>query len=65
MLAIAGRHPVCPDIGAGGVLGFEATSAEDGAGWLASFRGLVAPDIKGIAPVAAIQSTLPDASWQR
>src|SRR5215472_3148320 len=37
------------------ILGFEVTSAEDGAGWLAFHRGLV----------AAIAATLPGASWQR
>jgi putative transposase len=56
------------------ILGFEVTSAEDGAGWLAFFRGLVARGLSGVVLVtsdahaglvAAIQSTLPGASWQR
>jgi transposase-like protein len=56
------------------ILGFEVTSAEDGAGWLAFFRGLVARGLSGVALVtsdahaglvAAIQATLPGASWQR
>jgi putative transposase len=56
------------------ILGFEVTSAEDGAGWLAFFRGLVARGLSGVALVtsdahrglvAAIASTLPGASWQR
>ena len=56
------------------ILGFEVTSAEDGAGWLAFFRGLVARGLSGVVLVtsdahaglvAAIQATLPGASWQR
>jgi putative transposase len=56
------------------ILGFEVTSAEDGAGWLAFFRGLVARGLAGVALVtsdahaglvAAIAATLPAASWQR
>ena len=56
------------------ILGFEVTSAEDGAGWLAFFRGLVARGLSGVALVtsdahaglvAAIAATLPGASWQR
>jgi transposase-like protein len=56
------------------ILGFEVTSAEDGAGWLAFFRGLVARGLAGVALVtsdahpglvAAIAATLPGASWQR
>jgi putative transposase len=56
------------------ILGFEVTSAEDGAGWLAFFRGLVARGLSGVALVtsdahaglvAAIQATLPGTSWQR
>jgi putative transposase len=56
------------------ILGFDVTSAEDGAGWLAFFRGLVARGLAGVALVtsdahrglvAAIAATLPGASWQR
>jgi putative transposase len=56
------------------ILGFEVTSAEDGAGWLAFFRGLVARGLTGVALVtsdahpglvAAIAATVPGASWQR
>jgi putative transposase len=54
--------------------GFDVTSAEDGAGWLAFFRGLVARGLSGVVLVTsdahrglvtAIQATLPGASWQR
>ena len=54
--------------------GFDVTSAEDGAGWLAFFRGLVARGLAGVVLVTsdahaglvgAIQATLPGASWQR
>ena len=57
-----------------GILGLEVTSAEDGAGWLAFFRGLVARGLSGAVLVtsdahaglvAAIAATLPGASWQR
>jgi putative transposase len=50
------------------------TSAEDGAGWLAFFRDLVARGLSGVALVtsdahpglvAAIGATLPGAAWQR
>jgi transposase-like protein len=56
------------------ILGFEVTSAEDGAGWLAFFRGLAARGLSGVALVTsdahrglveAIGATLPGASWQR
>jgi putative transposase len=56
------------------ILGFDVTSAEDGAGWLAFFRGLVARGLTGVVLVtsdahaglvAAIAATLPGASWQR
>jgi putative transposase len=56
------------------ILGFEVTSAEDGAGWLAFFRGLVARGLSGVVLVtsdahaglvAAIAATVPGASWQR
>jgi putative transposase len=64
-------------VNAGGyreILGFDVTSAEDGAGWLAFFRGLVARGLPGVllvtsdahaGLVAAIRATLPGASWQR
>ena len=50
------------------------TSSEDGAGWLAFFRGLVARGLSWVVLVtsdahpglvAAIAATLPGASWQR
>ncbi|GHE49907.1 IS256 family transposase [Streptosporangium violaceochromogenes] len=56
------------------VLGVEVTSAEDGAGWLAFLRGLVARGLSGVQLVVsdahtglteAIGATLPGASWQR
>jgi len=56
------------------ILGCKVTSTEDGAGWLAFFRGLVARGLFGVrlvtsdahpALVAAIRSTLPGAIWQR
>ncbi len=56
------------------ILGFEVSSAEDGAGWLAFFRNLVARGLAGVvlvtsdahpSLVAAIRATLPGASWQR
>jgi putative transposase len=56
------------------ILGFDVTSAEDGAGWLAFFRGLVTRGLSGVVLVtsdahaglvAAIAATLPGASWQR
>jgi putative transposase len=56
------------------ILGLEVTSAEDGAGWVAFFRGLVARGLAGVGLVtsdahaglvAAIGATLPGASWQR
>ena len=56
------------------ILGLDVTSAEDGAGWLAFFRGLVARGLSGVklvtsdahaGLVAAIGATLPGASWQR
>jgi putative transposase len=51
------------------ILGLEVTSSEDGAGWLAFFRGLsgvvlVTSDAHA-GLVAAIAATLPGASWQR
>jgi putative transposase len=59
------RHPV---------LGLQATSAEDGAGWLGFFRDLTARGLTGVrlvtsdshrGLVAAIGATLPGAGWQR
>src|SRR3954453_1905104 len=56
------------------ILGLQVTSAEDGAGWLAFFRDLVARGLSGVALVTsdahrglveAIGATVPGASWQR
>lgn len=56
------------------ILGLEVTSAEDGAGWLAFLRGLVARGLSGVQLVTsdahcglveAIGATLPGAAWQR
>jgi transposase-like protein len=56
------------------VLGLDVVTAEDGAGWLAFLRGLVARGLSGVKMVTsdchaglrdAIASTLPGASWQR
>lgn len=56
------------------VLGVQVTSVEDGAGWLAFLRDLVARGLHGVALVtsdahpglvAAVGATLPGASWQR
>jgi transposase-like protein len=56
------------------ILGLQVTSAEDGAGWLAFFRDLVARGLTGVALVtsdahaglvAAVGATLPAAGWQR
>jgi transposase-like protein len=56
------------------ILGVEVASAEDGPGWLAFFRGLVARGLSGVGLVTsdahaglveAIGSALPGASWQR
>ena len=55
------------------VLGVDIASGEDGAGWLAFFRGLVARGLSGVQLVTsdahkglvnAIGATLPGASWQ-
>jgi putative transposase len=55
------------------VLGVDIASGEDGAGWLAFFRGLVARGLSAVALVTsdahkglvnAIGATLPGASWQ-
>ncbi|MGG5754224.1 IS256 family transposase, partial [Zafaria sp. Z1313] len=56
------------------VLGIQASSAEDGAGWLGFFRDLAARGLTGVrlvtsdahaGLVAAIGATLPGAAWQR
>ncbi len=56
------------------ILGIQVSSAEDGAGWLAFFRDLVARGLSGVALVtsdahqglvAAIGATLPNAARQR
>jgi transposase-like protein len=56
------------------VLGFDVITSEDGAGWLAFLRGLVARGLAGVTLVIsdahpglvdAIRSTLPGATWQR
>ncbi|MEB3072118.1 IS256 family transposase [[Mycobacterium] vasticus] len=56
------------------ILGVQVSTAEDGAGWLAFFRDLVARGLSGVALVtsdahaglvAAIGATLPGAAWQR
>jgi len=56
------------------ILGLDVVSSEDGAGWLAFFRGLVARGLTGVrlvtsdahaGLVAAIGATLPGVSWQR
>jgi putative transposase len=55
------------------VLGVDVASGEDGAGWLAFFRGLVARGLSGVQLVTsdahkglvnAIGASLPGASWQ-
>src|SRR4051794_4646642 len=57
-----------------GILGLHVTTSEDGAGWLAFFRDLVARGLTGVrlvtsdahvGLVAAISATLTGASWQR
>jgi len=56
------------------ILGLDVTSAEDGAGWLAFLRGLVARGLSGVQLVTsddhaglvnAIAAVLPGAVWQR
>ncbi|HEX3565400.1 MAG TPA: IS256 family transposase [Acidimicrobiales bacterium] len=56
------------------VLGMDVITTEDGAGWLAFLRSLVARGLSGVALVisdahsglkAAIEATLPGAAWQR
>lgn len=56
------------------VLGLDVITTEDGAGWLAFLRGLIARGLSGVSLVIsdahaglvdAIASTLPGAAWQR
>jgi transposase-like protein len=56
------------------ILGLDVASSEDGAGWLAFLRGLVARGLSGVMLVVsdchaglrdAIAATLPGAAWQR
>jgi transposase-like protein len=56
------------------ILGLQLSTSEDGAGWLAFFRDLVARGLTGVrlvtsdahaGLVAAVGATLPGASWQR
>ena len=56
------------------ILGLQVTTSEDGAGWLAFFRDLVARGLSGVklltsdahaGLVAAIAATLPGTAWQR
>jgi putative transposase len=56
------------------VLGLDVASGEDGAGWLAFLRGLIARGLGGVQLVTsdshaglveAVGATLPGASWQR
>ena len=56
------------------VLGVDVITTEDGAGWLAFLRSLVARGLSGVGLVvsddhpglkAAVEATLPGASWQR
>lgn len=56
------------------ILGVDVITTEDGAGWLAFLRGLIARGLSGVALVTsdahpglvdAIASTLPGATWQR
>jgi putative transposase len=56
------------------ILGVDATTAEDGAGWLTFLRSLTARGLSGVKLVtsdahagllAAIGASLPGASWQR
>ncbi len=68
---------IATGVNAGGkreILGIDIASSEDGAGWLAFLRGLVARGLSGVAVVTsdchqglrdAIASVLPGAAWQR
>ena len=60
--------------GAQEILGLDLHTSEDGSGWTAFLRGLVARGLAGVRLVIsdahsglvdAIASTLPGASWQR
>jgi len=68
---------IATGVNAGGrreILGLDVASSEDGAGWLAFLRGLVARGLSGVALVTsdchqglrdAIAAELPGAAWQR
>ena len=68
---------IATGVNAGGkreILGIDVASSEDGAGWLAFLRGLVARGLSGVQLVTsdchqglrdAIAATLPGAAWQR
>jgi putative transposase len=68
---------IATGVNAGGhreILGIDVTSSEDGAGWLAFLRGLVARGLSGVQLVTsddhaglvnAIAAVLPGAAWQR
>jgi putative transposase len=68
---------IATGVNAGGkreILGIDVASSEDGAGWLAFLRGLVARGLSGVQLVTsdchqglrdAIASVLPGAAWQR
>jgi transposase-like protein len=68
---------IATGVNAGGkreILGLDVASSEDGAGWLAFLRGLVARGLSGVQLVTsdchqglrdAIASVLPGAAWQR
>jgi len=56
------------------ILGVQVTSSEDGAGWLAFFRDLIARGLSGVKLVTsdahaglvnAVAATIPGAAWQR
>jgi putative transposase len=68
---------IAAGVNAGGkreILGIDVASSEDGAGWLAFLRGLVARGLSGVQLVTsdchqglrdAIAAVLPGAAWQR
>ena len=68
---------IATGVNAGGkreILGIDVASSEDGAGWLAFLRGLVARGLSGVQLVTsdchqglrdAIAAVLPGAAWQR
>lgn len=72
---VVGVHTlIATGVNAEGYREILGASAEDGAGWLAFFRDLVARGLSGVALVtsdahpglvAAIGATLPGAAWQR